>query len=433
MSQNNSEGIRKPVLYAVIVLAVAVVGGVILSQKKKEPEPATPEAAAPAPAEPRPGASPAVASATPAEPAPAPAVAEPANVPVTPQPAKAPAAPGVPLPVPSAETRALVSALANLDLKSAPLTAESAAAWKQTLAQLVQSGAAGLPAIQEFLALNQDINFDAVPGAAGLLGSSSLRLSLLDALGAVNTPEGLALSAQMLQSTTDPREIALLARNLERNAPEQYRETALAAARGAMGEAMAGRLANKDVGPLFDVLARYGGANAVGDFQQAAGSQYKYYATIALADLPEGAGVPALVQLVSDAKSQSVGGRVAALQALAQLSPDYPDAHNALLEQAKQGTIPGATWINIAASLAGEKFAIGNPPAGSNPNLRSWHLSYGNQNYFATPAPLTAEQAQQRLGLLDQYLTLNHNNPIAQTALQDARNKLIARQGATAQ
>ena len=45
MSQNNSEGIRKPVLYGVIVLVVAAVGGVILSPKKKEPEPA----AAPAP------------------------------------------------------------------------------------------------------------------------------------------------------------------------------------------------------------------------------------------------------------------------------------------------------------------------------------------------------------------------------------------------
>ena len=434
MSQNNSEGIRKPVLYGVIVLVVAAVGAVVMSQKKKEPEPA------PQPAEP--AAQPAYTRPKPlhtvtgtGEPEPA-AAAAPNSPPVTATPATprppatATTVTAVRLPEPTPETRALVSALANLDLKSIPLTPEAAAAWRDSLGRLVQSGAAGLPAIQEYLALNKDIAFDAVPGAAALLGSSSLRMSLLEALGNVNTPDGLALSSQILQSTTDPREIALLAQNLERNAPEQYREAALAAARGAMAEASAGRLTSKDVGPLFDVLARYGGANAVGDFQQAASGQYKYYSTIALADLPDGAGVPALVQMVTDPKNQAVGSRIAALQALAQLSADHPDARNVLMEQAKQGTIPGATWINIASSLSGDKFQIGSPTTANNPNLRSWHLSYGNQNYFASPGPLTADQVQQRLGLVEQFLTLNANNSIAQTALQDARNKLIARQGA---
>ncbi len=436
MSQNNSEGIRKPVLYGVIVLVVAAVGGVILSPKKKEPEPAAapapPTEVATQPGYTRPKPLHTVTGTGEPEPAPTPpADSLPANsASATPRPpATPPTVPAVRLPEPTPETRALVSALANLDLKSTPLTPEAAAAWKDSLGRLAQSGAAGLPAIQEFLALNKDIAFDAVPGAAALLGSSSLRLSLLEALGNVNTPDGLALSSQILQSTTDPREIALLAQNLERNAPEQYREAALAAARGAMAEAAAGRLTGKDVGPLFDVLARYGGANAVADFQQAASSPYKYYATIALADLPEGAGVPALVQMVTDPKNQAVGSRIAALQALAQLSPDHADARNVLMEQARQGTIPGATWINIASSLSGDKFQIGNPTTANNPNLRTWHLSYGNQNYFASPGPLTADQVQQRLGLVDQFLTVNANNPIAQTALQDARNKLTARQG----
>src|SRR5206468_4836186 len=99
--------------------------------------------------------------------------------------------------------------------------------------------------------------------------------------------------------------------------------------------------------------------------------------------------------MISDPKNPAIGGRVAALQALAQLTPDNADARNALIEQARQGNIPGATWINIAASLAGDKFQIGAAPVENNPNLRSWHLSYGNQNYFATAAPLTPDEVQQ--------------------------------------
>ena len=293
----------------------------------------------------------------------------------------------------------------------------------------MQNGPGSVPAIQEFLALNKDVSFDAVPGAKAMLGSSSLRLSLLDALGNINAPEALAFSSQVLQSTTDPREIALLAQNLERQAPEQYREAALGAARAAMAEAGAGRLAGKDIGPLFDVLKNYGGANAVPDFQQAAAGPWKYYATIALAELPDGAGVPALVQMISDPKNPAIGGRVAALQALAQLTPENAEARNAMLEHARQGNIPSATWINIAASLAGDKFQIGTAPVENNSNLRSWHLSYGNQNYFATATPLTPEQIQQRVGLVDQFMALNNNNSLASTALQEARNKLVARSG----
>jgi len=338
-----------------------------------------------------------------------------------------PPAPDSPKLEPTAETRKLVSDLANLDLTK-PLTAESAAAWKENLARLLQNGTAGIPAIQEFLALNKDVNFESVTGGAGLLGSTSLRLSLLDTLGSIAGPEALAASAQLLQSTTDPREIALLARNMDRAAPEQYREAVLAAARTAMAEASAGRMSGKDIGPLFDVLRNFGGPNAVQDFQQAATGQWKYYATIALADLPDGAGVPTLAQMITDPATTARGSRTAAMQALAQLTPDNADARNLLLEQAKQATIPDATWINIAAALGGEKFQIGSMSAENNPNLRTWHLAYGNQNYYTTPTPLTAEQVQQRVALFDQFLAVNPNNSFATAALLDAKAKMLTRQ-----
>jgi hypothetical protein len=435
MNQNSSEGVRKPVRYAVwllIAVAIAAVVAVrIFNRRQAAPQPGESADAEPAskPGYSRPKPIHTVSTSDPGEDrtaAPsAPSGGQPAPRPKAPAPA-----PGLGMPrtEPTPETRRLVSALATLDL-STPLTAEAAAAWKENLARLVQNGAAALPAMQEYLALNKDVNFESVPGGAGLLGSTSLRMSLLDALGNMAGPEALALSAQVLQNTTDPREISLLARNLERQAPEQYRDAAISAARAAMAEAGAGRLTGKDIGPLFEVLSTYGGPNAVQDFQQAATGQWKYYATIALAGLPEGAGVPALVQMVAD----SGGGRVAAMQALAQLIPDYPDARDVIIEQAKQARIPDATWINIAGALIGERFQIGNASGDNNPNLRTWHLAYGNQNYYAALSPLTPEQVQQRLALIDQFLSVNVNNAFATAALQDAKGKLVARQPAPVQ
>jgi hypothetical protein len=431
MNQNPPEGVRKPVLYAVcalIAVAIVAVAGVKLFNRRQAAPPAESADAEPAPqpgySRPKPIHTVSASDAGAAAPV-APPGGQPAPRPKAPAPATGLAMPRI---EPTPETRRLVSALATLDL-SAPLTAEAAAAWRENLARLVQNGPAALPAIQEYLALNKDLNFESVPGGAGLLGSTSLRMSLLDALGNMAGPEALSLSAQVLQNTTDPREISLLARNLERQAPEQYRDAAISAARAAMAEAGAGRLTGKDIGPLFEVLSTYGGPNAVQDFQQAATGQWKYYATIALAGLPEGAGVPALVQMVAD----SGGGRVAAMQALAQLIPDYPDARDVIIEQARQARIPDATWINIAGALIGERFQIGNASGDNNPNLRTWHLAYGNQNYYASATPLTPEQVQQRLALIDQFLGVNVNNAFATAALQDAKSKLLARQPAPVQ
>jgi hypothetical protein len=310
-----------------------------------------------------------------------------------------------------------------LDLTSTPLTPESAAAWKQNLQALAQNGAAAVPAIQEYLALNKDVNFEGVPGAANLLGYPTLRLSLLEALGSMSSPEAISLSAQALQSTIDPREISLLANALDRNAPQQYRDMAVSAARASLAQANAGNIGGRDIGPLFGVLTQFGGAAAVSDLQQASAGQWKYYSTIALAQMADGAGVPALIQMVTDPNSSSGGSRLAALPMLGQTAAESPEARNALLDQARQGSIPNATWINIAAALAGDRFQIGAVDAQSMPNVRTWHLNYGNQNYYATPSPLTPDQINQRMGLIDQVIAANPGQ-VAVGMLQDAKGKL---------
>lgn len=405
-----ADGVRKPVL--LVLVAVALVGAGLIFLKTR---PAPPEPTEPAVEE--------VAEAPAPKPVPAPPEATPPAA-AAPAPVVRPAAPSGPEPTP--ESRRLVSLLANLDLKSAPLTPQAAAEFRKNLLTLAQGGAASVPAIQEFLALNKDVSFDTVPGAAEQLGFSSLRMALLEGLEVIGGPEALALSVQTLQRTTDPREIALLAQSLERQAPEQYREMALAAARAALAQSPQ-QLNGRDVGPLFNLLTQFGGVNALADFQQAADGQWKHYATIALANLPDGAGVPGLIQLVNDPRNAANGGNLAAIQALGQAAAENTEARDALLAQARLGKVPSSSWINIAASLAGERFEIGNAPTGLQPNVRTWHLNFGNQNYFSQPQPLTGDQINERLAVMDQFISSNPGEA-ATKALQEARTRLQGRQ-----
>ena len=343
-------------------------------------------------------------------------------------PAIAPAA--APRDLPNAESLQLVAELSQIDIVGAALPPEKAVAWKQSLQQLVQQGAAGVPAIRDFLERNLDRNFDSV-GGAKVLGQASLRLGLLDALRQIGGPEALALSAQTLQTATDPREIAFLARHLDKEAPEQFRESALKAARESLALAAEGKLEGRDVGPLFDVLRQYGGANAVPDLEQA-GSRWKYYSAIALADLPDGAGVSSLVQMVKASPETAGANRAAALEALAQVSTRYPDAQEALLEQARAGKMSDSSWSSVAAVLGGDKLQIGKiaseDAAAAGPNLKTYHLSNGNQDFYSTQntADWSNEEATHRLALVDKLLGLNPS-PTATEALQRSRASLINR------
>src|SRR5262249_24532715 len=150
------------------------------------------------------------------------------------------------------------------------------------------------------------------------LGATSMRLALIDALQQIGGADAIATSAQILSSTTDPREIANLTRGLEQMAPEQYREAAVSAARSALGVAQRNLGAN-DVAPLFELLQRYGGAAVIPDLEAAAG-QWHFYGPLALASLPEGAGIPSLERMVDDPSGNAHANDRFALQMLAELS-----------------------------------------------------------------------------------------------------------------
>src|SRR6266566_3432925 len=114
------------------------------------------------------------------------------------QPAGRPAPNSVP-PVarvqPTAYTRQLVAGLTNLNLSHGPITKEQADQWKQGLQALTQQGAAGVPAIREFLEQNQELNFAAINGGQ-LLEQPSLRAALINTLQQIGGPEATGAMLQ---------------------------------------------------------------------------------------------------------------------------------------------------------------------------------------------------------------------------------------------
>lgn len=396
-------------LIAVVVLAGAVASGFWFFNSRPKPVEVAP-AAEEARQEPRP----------PERIEPAPVVAKeaaPAPVPVP------PARPEVP-----AHTRQLVTALTQTDFSKGPITAEQAALWKTNLSQLVQQGAAAVPAIREFLEQNKDIPYDYKQGG-DLLGAHSLRLALLQALETIGGPESIELAATTLQTASQPREIAQLAHHLETQAQGQYRDAILHATRESLGMATVGKLGQTDTGPLFNVLAQYGGAESVPDLQKAS-SPFRYYAAISLAQLPEGAGIPALSEMLRQPNGPARGTHNPALEALAQLAPQHPIAAERILEQTRLKQIPETLWPSIAASLSGGKFFIGNlTEEGLSPTSgdKTYHLSQGPQNFFSRPnsVQFTPEQTQQTVQFIDQLLA-TELPPLGQESLLKAKANLTA-------
>ena len=320
---------------------------------------------------------------------------------------------------PTPYSRQMMGTLTNIDFSKGPITPAQAEQWKLGLQALIGQGPAAVPAIREFLDLNHDLNFAAISGG-DLLGQPSLRTALINALQQIGGPEATAQMVQILQTTTVPSEIALLAQNLEQLAPGQYRQEAINAANEVLGMAGKGELPGWDVGALFKMFQNYGDSAAASTLEQFQ-SQWKYYAAMSLAGLPAGQGVPGLIHQAQDPGT----GHDFAFQMLAQAALQYPEASTALLEQAKLDHFSDSTWRKIATELAGEQYLVGAPPPETPlSGLKQFHIEAGNQNFYSLPASANAQGAQ-GIALIDQLLGLT-SNPAAIAALQSARASLSA-------
>jgi len=329
-------------------------------------------------------------------------------------------------PLALARTRTLVTNLTQLDPKLQNVTPELIAWWRGQYDALKNSGADGVSAIREFLARNEDISFAGLTGKDSV-GYSSLRVAMLDALASIGGQTGIEGLLDVLHTTAVPAEIAQLAQHLDTLAPSQYRQELLDSSRAVLAHAQTGELKDYDVGSLFQVLAKYGGADAVASFQTA-GDRWKSYAAIALGNLPDGAGVPALIEL---ARNSSGSTSAAAWPMVAERAATSDEARNALLDAVRAGTVPESAWPDLARALGGHEYHITAPPTTIPANISynnsfGWHFQDTGEQFMAVVnvASLSAPEINTRLSLIDQ---LNGLNPpeAARAALATGRNALI--------
>jgi hypothetical protein len=311
------------------------------------------------------------------------------------------------------------------------VTPESAAAWKELMHQTVALGSEAVPAIREFLGKNED--YDLGSGSRQLLGYDSARAAMFDALMQIGGAEAEEALTGTLAAALDPREIAMLARNLETMSPGQHADAAVEAARQALAAAGRGEMADRDVAPAFEVLNRFGGGAVAADMEQAA-AKWNYYSAIALAQLPDGAGVPSLIRLAEGADNLSKLGSDPAIRMLAGLAGQNDEARTAFLDLVKKDRVSESTWTGLAPILAGDSVQFTDPvlgesvPQDAGSDVRRTHLTYGNQNFYsaAPTGNAAAEQLGRQLTWLDQ-LAAAATSPVSQTAVRNARSLIERR------
>jgi len=325
---------------------------------------------------------------------------------------------------PTPETRGLVSSLVHIELQNGAWTREQVANWKSSFQKLIQNGPSAIPAIREFLVNNTEFDFGV--GSKQWLGYASARSAMLGALVQIGGPGAVSVLQQTLQTSGDPLEVAVLAQDLEELQPEQHRVEGVEAARKVLEIASTRKLEIKDVGPLFEVLQNYGGAGAVPDLQKAA-TQWSYYGPMALGLLPDGAGIPSLVQMVQDEHTTGAT-RDTALQMLAQASDQSREAHDVLIEQARLGTISEFGWRLMGLVLSGDRVGYLNSAFEDTQDItqqagvRTTSTS-DNQRFYSVPAPVTPIQAEQRTRLIDELLIATRS-PTGLEVLADSKASL---------
>lgn len=335
-------------------------------------------------------------------------------------------------PEPSPLTRQWVASLCTLLLSTNRLAPEQVIEWKQACQNLARAGSAAIPAIREFLAKHTDICL--TPEDAQRLGHASVRSALFHVLAQIGGPEAVATSLQTLRETAEPREVALLAQCLEKMEPEQHRSEALAAARASLSMAASGKMPDKDVAPLFEVLQKYGDANATVEMEQAAG-HWNYYAMIALAQLPEGAGIPSLIRIVQGQDGVGSGLRNPALEMLAMAASTSDQAKAALLDEVRHNKLTPYNWATLGPIWSGEQVGFLNSafeesPVSSNVTaVRISRIDNGNQAIYRAPMAdqMTPERIRQQLAFVDELLAAT-KDPAAIQSLQQSKAQLDKRQ-----
>jgi hypothetical protein len=330
-----------------------------------------------------------------------------------------------------------LSALISRVRKMKLITAHRATDIEHRLRDLQNEGTAAVPAIGDFLRRGEDVDFARMSGGERV-GHRTLRQALLDTLGKIGGSEAVAVALEQVQQTTEPIEVALLARTLDEEEPGVHNDEVIGAIRNALQLAeRAPGGESPDVAPLFDLLRTYGGEQALAVLQESL-PEWGEYALIALANLPEGAGIPSLTTLAA-ADDAPVANSVLPFQILAQTTVLYPEAADALVDLARAGQIPDGVWSAMGEALEGKQLRFsgrmfaGTPLAAARPTApdgraapwKSYYIEWLNVRYEqdVVSTDWSADQVEHQLALIDDLREAT-SSPAALQALLQARTSL---------
>lgn len=332
-------------------------------------------------------------------------------------------------PAASAKSRPLIEGVVA-PANEGKITAEAAMVWDEKLAALVGLGPQAVPGIRGFLADKNAFEWNAA--AQKVLGYRSGREALIDALRKIGGEEAERAMVLTLGETSDPREIGLLAKNLELLAPGRYQPEALEAAKRTLALDPSMLATGFEVAPLFEIFSRYGDASTAALLENEA-AERNYYAAYSLGQLPEGAGVPSLARLAESPNSTSIAAVEPAIKVLCSLSSGSELARQAFLDLAQRDRIKASTWAQLVPLLAGAQLQFSEGVFGNQleldqgMGLQRIHLEDGNQNLrIGMPALVKAEQMERQLAWLDQ-LSVVVTSPAAKASIHDAWAKLHLR------
>jgi hypothetical protein len=282
--------------------------------------------------------------------------------------------------------------------------------------------------VKAFIALLQYTNNVRIAKASGLTSLPTLRAVFLDSLGQIMGEESIAAQRSLLSTITDPLEMGLLARNIDRQASGKYNKELITAASRQL-ESMAVTGQSGEAANLFKIIQKQLTSDLL-DKLTPKMDQWQYYSALALGDAPEGVGFGTLLNR-AQSPSASSGEKTFAWKIVGQSSARNVNSGRALADAASAGRIPDAAWPDIAQGLAGPQYSYSAPVTDPAPYAQkpgtTFHIDSGNQNYFSqAPGNLTPAEIQSKIQMINQLLA----NAISQAeilSLQSALSSLMQR------
>jgi len=175
-----------------------------------------------------------------------------------------------------------------------------------------------------------------------------------------------------------------------------------------------------EVGPAFRMLQMFGEGNTIEEAARNDGPNFVN--AVALANLPNGTGLPSLVDMAQ--KGADPSRQAVAVEMIAQLAGQNPQALETLAQMAQRGEIRNSVWEKLAPILGGDHYQLADPQT---PAPDPTVPGKAGQNVAIINAVTTPDQANQRIAVIDRFLGLVGQDSAAAAALLRQRNLLSAR------